>query len=193
MLARNDRKAYRTMRVSTYSMLALLAFCALIAAGCGGGPKDAAKELSAACERQIAEIKDAKSESKIIAAKSSEDRESQEHTVQCAGQKVEAPAAATTDEAAAGDKGTTEPSKTAAIDPASRDMFTEKCAACHTLADAGATGAVGPNLDELTLTADVVTKQVENGGGAMPPGLYTGEDAAKVGEYVAAASKASAG
>ena len=181
------------MRVSSVSVLVLIAFCALIAAGCGGGPKDAAKELSAACERQMTEIADAKKESKIVSAKSSEDRESTERTVQCAGQKVEAPAAmTTTDGGAADDNGGAEPTKTAEIDPASRDMFTSKCASCHTLADAQATGAVGPNLDELTLTADVVTNQVENGGGAMPPGLYTGDDAKKIGEYVAAASKASA-
>ena len=42
------------------------------------------------------------------------------------------------------------------------------CAACHTFKPAGATGTVGPNLDNVNLTAEQVQRQVENGGGAMP-------------------------
>ena len=49
-------------------------------------------------------------------------------------------------------------------------VFQAKCAGCHTLAAAGSTGTVGPNLDQLgsTLTVAVVTHQVEVGGGPMP-------------------------
>jgi cbb3-type cytochrome c oxidase subunit III len=44
------------------------------------------------------------------------------------------------------------------------------CAGCHTLAAAGSTGTVGPNLDQLAnaLTAAIVVKQVTNGGTVMP-------------------------
>ena len=42
------------------------------------------------------------------------------------------------------------------------------CASCHTLKDAGATGNVGPNLDQLKPSEAAVHHQVENGGGAMP-------------------------
>ena len=42
------------------------------------------------------------------------------------------------------------------------------CAGCHTLKDAGATGTVGPNLDQLKPSEAAVAKQVTNGGGAMP-------------------------
>ena len=42
------------------------------------------------------------------------------------------------------------------------------CAGCHTLAAAGATGTVGPNLDQLMPPMAVVVKQVTNGGGVMP-------------------------
>ena len=42
------------------------------------------------------------------------------------------------------------------------------CASCHTLKDAGATGNVGPNLDQLKPSEAAVRHQVENGGGAMP-------------------------
>jgi len=43
------------------------------------------------------------------------------------------------------------------------------CGGCHTLADAGAAGDVGPNLDELKPDAARVAKQVTNGGAKMPP------------------------
>jgi cytochrome c6 len=42
------------------------------------------------------------------------------------------------------------------------------CALCHTLKDAGATGAVGPSLDELKPDAARVEKAVRNGIGQMP-------------------------
>jgi cbb3-type cytochrome c oxidase subunit III len=44
------------------------------------------------------------------------------------------------------------------------------CSGCHTLAAAGATGTVGPNLDQIgaTLTVEIVARQVTNGGSVMP-------------------------
>ena len=42
------------------------------------------------------------------------------------------------------------------------------CAGCHTLAAAGSTGTVGPNLDQLKPSTSVVAHQVMVGGGAMP-------------------------
>jgi mono/diheme cytochrome c family protein len=42
------------------------------------------------------------------------------------------------------------------------------CASCHTLSDAGATGTVGPNLDEAKPDAELVHERVTNGAGAMP-------------------------
>jgi mono/diheme cytochrome c family protein len=42
------------------------------------------------------------------------------------------------------------------------------CSGCHTLASAGATGSVGPNLDQLRPGFDQVKSKVERGGGAMP-------------------------
>jgi len=47
-------------------------------------------------------------------------------------------------------------------------FLTAGCTACHTLADAGATGQVGPNLDQLKPTAAMVAAIVPNGRGAMP-------------------------
>jgi mono/diheme cytochrome c family protein len=42
------------------------------------------------------------------------------------------------------------------------------CGGCHTLKDAGSSGNVGPNLDQLKPSKDAVAHQVEVGGGAMP-------------------------
>jgi mono/diheme cytochrome c family protein len=42
------------------------------------------------------------------------------------------------------------------------------CASCHTLAAAGATGTVGPDLDQLKPSMARVVKQVTNGGKIMP-------------------------
>jgi glucose dehydrogenase/mono/diheme cytochrome c family protein len=47
-------------------------------------------------------------------------------------------------------------------------VFNSTCATCHTLAAAGSTGTVGPNLDQLKPSDALVVKQVTNGGGGMP-------------------------
>ena len=53
---------------------------------------------------------------------------------------------------------------------AGKAVFTSAgCASCHTLADAGASGTVGPNLDAVKPSNDKVVAQVTNGGGVMPP------------------------
>ena len=52
---------------------------------------------------------------------------------------------------------------------AGRKVFSSAgCAGCHTLADAGSTGTVGPNLDAAKPSADLVRQRVENGLGPMP-------------------------
>jgi mono/diheme cytochrome c family protein len=47
-------------------------------------------------------------------------------------------------------------------------LFSDNCASCHTLAAAGASGKVGPDLDQLRPGPELVATQVTNGGGAMP-------------------------
>lgn len=49
-----------------------------------------------------------------------------------------------------------------------KSIFTANCGSCHTLADAGTSGAVGPNLDESRPPQDLVVDRVTNGQGAMP-------------------------
>lgn len=49
-----------------------------------------------------------------------------------------------------------------------KSAFTTNCAGCHTLSEAGTTGSVGPNLDDLLPDFALVVKQTTNGGGGMP-------------------------
>ena len=67
------------------------------------------------------------------------------------------------------------------------------CAGCHTLAAAGSTGTIGPNLDQLgaALTVAVVAHQVENGGGAMPAfkGKLSDAQIQAVAQYVSSSVK----
>ena len=42
------------------------------------------------------------------------------------------------------------------------------CGNCHTLADAGSTAMIGPNLDETVPPFDLIVDRVTNGAGAMP-------------------------
>jgi mono/diheme cytochrome c family protein len=49
-----------------------------------------------------------------------------------------------------------------------KQVFSQNCESCHTLKDAGSTGSVGPNLDDLKPDEATVKTQVENGGGPMP-------------------------
>lgn len=69
---------------------------------------------------------------------------------------------------------------------AGKTVFTSNCSGCHTLANANASGAVGPNLDELQPSEEIVQHQVEVGGGPMPSfkGTLSGEEITDVAEYV---------
>jgi mono/diheme cytochrome c family protein len=71
-----------------------------------------------------------------------------------------------------------------------RVLFKENCATCHTLADTGAVGRVGPNLDTLRpaagLTINAIQQGRARGQGQMPAQLLSGTDARAVAGYVAA-------
>jgi len=47
-------------------------------------------------------------------------------------------------------------------------IFKAECSSCHTLSAAGATGTIGPNLDQLRPKQATVVHQVTNGGAVMP-------------------------
>jgi mono/diheme cytochrome c family protein len=71
-----------------------------------------------------------------------------------------------------------------------KSVFTDNCASCHTLEAAGASGTVGPNLDELKPPKAIVQKQVENGGGGMPAfkDTLTPEQISAVATFVASSA-----
>ncbi|MDH0737336.1 c-type cytochrome [Achromobacter sp. AGC78] len=68
---------------------------------------------------------------------------------------------------------------------------TPACAVCHTMADAGAKGTIGPNLDELKPDAQRVMQAVRNGIGVMPAfDALSDEDVQALANYVAKATGA---
>ncbi len=75
-----------------------------------------------------------------------------------------------------------------------REVFTEiaqpPCALCHTLEAAGATGTVGPSLDELRPERQRVITTVRDGIGVMPSfeGTLTAEQIEAVADFVAGAT-----
>jgi uncharacterized cupredoxin-like copper-binding protein len=88
-----------------------------------------------------------------------------------------------------------------------KQLFVQRCGSCHTLADAGTKGVIGPNLDDAfresiadglgrDTVEGVVDKQIElPQGGQMPANLVKGDDRKAVAAYVAeaAAKKTSGG
>ena len=86
-------------------------------------------------------------------------------------------------------EGKEQPKSSAAESPElalGKTTFSANCAGCHTLAEAGASGTVGPNLDELQPSDAIVEKQVTNGGAVMPAfgGTLPEEKIKAVAKYV---------
>jgi mono/diheme cytochrome c family protein len=74
-----------------------------------------------------------------------------------------------------------------------RDVFGNYgCSACHTLADAGASGHVGPSFDEnANLSQAFVVDRVTNGQGQMPAfgGQMSADEIDAVAAYIVATAK----
>jgi mono/diheme cytochrome c family protein len=72
-----------------------------------------------------------------------------------------------------------------------RELFGQRCVQCHTLKASQAVAEIGPNLDQLrppkALVLDALKNGRANGNGQMAAGLYTGQDAEDVANYVAKA------
>jgi cbb3-type cytochrome c oxidase subunit III len=84
-----------------------------------------------------------------------------------------------------------------------KELFTQGCGSCHTLADAGTTGKIGPNLDYAFVQSridglgedtilQVVRAQIaypvttpSTGAPGMPANIFEGQDAEDVASYVA--------
>jgi outer membrane protein assembly factor BamB/cytochrome c5 len=94
------------------------------------------------------------------------------------------------EEAMGGEKSGAEGGSSMASVAKGEEVFGTTCATCHTLAAAGATGTVGPNLDELKPDKALVEKQVTNGGGGMPAfgSALSKEEIESVAEFVSGAA-----
>jgi cbb3-type cytochrome c oxidase subunit III len=70
-------------------------------------------------------------------------------------------------------------------------LFQSNCGTCHTLADAGTSGKIGPNLDQVQPSLQRAIKQITNGGGGMPPfkGQLTQAQIKALAEYVVRVTK----
>ena len=69
-----------------------------------------------------------------------------------------------------------------------KNIFLEKgnCATCHALDDAGSTGDIGPNLNQIKPDIGRVIMSVTNGIGVMPAyeGLLSSKEIEAVAKYV---------
>lgn len=76
--------------------------------------------------------------------------------------------------------------KLSAVQQTGREVFSENCATCHTLAAANAVGRVGPSLDQVlaplpmevrgAFVKEAVISGRANGNGQMPADLLTADD-----------------
>jgi cytochrome c6 len=149
-------------------------------------------------EQQEATAEEAEPEEAIALAK----QEEAEHTEQVAmvrqekeAEKAEAAEAKEAEEGggeeaggeeAAGEEGGAEEGGGESAMTAGKEIFTSNCGSCHTLSEAGTTGEVGPNLDQLKPEQSTVETQVMNGGGVMPSfeGTLSSTEITEVAEYV---------
>jgi cbb3-type cytochrome c oxidase subunit III len=65
-------------------------------------------------------------------------------------------------------------------------LFQSNCGSCHTLEKAGTSGTIGPNLNQSKLPLQQAIRQIENGGGGMPPfkGQLTDQQIRALARYV---------
>ena len=160
-----------TLTMRRYALLALpvLAAVGLLVAGCGNYT-----------EKNVSPLPRTVSGSTTASgtATTSESTSSEAATTEA----TTSAEATTTAEATTSDAGAAEGDAAAG-----KSIFTSAgCSACHTLKDAGASGAVGPNLDDTKPAAALVTDRVTNGKGAMPgfKGRLSDSDIANVAAYV---------
>jgi mono/diheme cytochrome c family protein len=71
-----------------------------------------------------------------------------------------------------------------------KSIFTSTCGGCHTLADAGTSGTVGPNLDDAKPPKELVIDRVTNGKGQMPSfkGTLDQQQIEAVADYVSSSA-----
>ena len=90
--------------------------------------------------------------------------------------------------AAVAGTGKTVPDQPAPTD--GKSIFAANCGSCHTLADAGTAGTIGPDLDQAKPSKELAVDRVTNGMGAMPAfkDSLDPEQIQAVAEYVSSAA-----
>ena len=134
------------MRRTALLLCVLIASFGVVAAGCGGEEQQSATPETVEGEVTSPETETTETETETTESESTETETESESTE--------------TD---------TAPAVTG--DPvAGKAVFTgaSGCVGCHTLADAGASGTVGPNLDDAQPSEELVVDRVTNGQGSMP-------------------------
>lgn len=70
-----------------------------------------------------------------------------------------------------------------------QELFGRRCGLCHALEASNSVAQVGPNLDELAPTEQLVLNAIQQGrsqgNGQMPANIYSGQDAVDVAKFVA--------
>lgn len=133
------------MRRSTLLLVLVVAALGLAAAGCGGEQSQTATPETVQGEVTTTETT----------------------TTETEPTTSESTATETTSESTTTETGATPPKG----DPvAGKAIFlgASGCTGCHTLADAGSSGTVGPNLDDAKPSFDLAYDRVTNGQGGMP-------------------------
>ena len=156
------------MRRTALVLVVLAALVTLVAAGCGG-------------------------EETVTATPDTVEGTTATETTETETTETETTETTETDTTETTETTTTETQPTVEGDPvAGKEIFlgASACGGCHTLADAGSTGQVGPNLDEAMPSAELVVDRVTNGQGVMPSfsGTLTPQQIADVAAYVSTAA-----
>ena len=85
------------------------------------------------------------------------------------GTETEPTETAATTETGGGETGAETPAGGEGDAAAGEEVFAANgCGSCHTLEEAGASGSIGPNLDESQPSFELAVDRVTNGAGAMP-------------------------
>lgn len=162
-------------------LLVILALAgAVVVTGCGGsgGTTTVATEAAPTAEEAAEEAAERETEEEAVAEKEA----SQEEAV---AEKESSEEATAEEEKETGGE---EAGGESALVAEGKTIFTTTCGACHTLKEAGTSGEVGPNLDELEPSLETVEHQVINGGGPMPAfgkeGILSSQEVKAVATYV---------
>jgi mono/diheme cytochrome c family protein len=129
------------MRRAALLLVLLVAALGLVAAGCGGEESQTATPETVQGEVTTTESTTTETETTSTETTSSESTTTETSTAPPEGDPV-----------------------------AGKEIFlgASACTGCHTLADAGSTGTVGPNLDDAKPSFELAYDRVTNGQGGMP-------------------------